>query len=219
MLMWPSRVSKTPVGIPVGWLLPACGGTSPLINQREEDPGAQIRDGNADAHRSLPGDSRDRHQAAHALGDLVDARAIAVRPGLAEARDAAVDQPRVDGTQALVIDPQARLHVGAIVLDHDVRVPDQALEDRHALGLSQIQRHALLVAMQVLEVEAVAIPAHAVAAATAGHLDLDGVRAPVHELTHARRARARAREVEDVEPGEGQVVIRHGEVLRYWAGL
>ena len=31
MLMWPSAVLKTPVGMLVGWLLPACPGTSPAI--------------------------------------------------------------------------------------------------------------------------------------------------------------------------------------------
>ncbi len=34
MLMWPSAVSKTPVGMLVGWSLPACLGTSPSISQR-----------------------------------------------------------------------------------------------------------------------------------------------------------------------------------------
>jgi len=34
MLMWPSAVLNTPVGIAVGWLLPACSGTSWLTSQR-----------------------------------------------------------------------------------------------------------------------------------------------------------------------------------------
>ncbi len=35
MLMWPSLVSNTPVGMPVGWLLPAWGATSFAMSQRE----------------------------------------------------------------------------------------------------------------------------------------------------------------------------------------
>ena len=35
MLICPSLVGKTPVGMPVGWSLPACFATSPAISQRE----------------------------------------------------------------------------------------------------------------------------------------------------------------------------------------
>ena len=35
MLMWPSLVLYTPVGMLVGWKLPACPGISPSIVQRE----------------------------------------------------------------------------------------------------------------------------------------------------------------------------------------
>src|SRR5262249_14886321 len=127
---------------------------------------------------------------------------IAVGAGLTEAGDAAVDQPRVDRAQALVVDAEPPLHVRTIVLDDHVGVADEALEDRHALGLSEVQRHAALVPVQVLEVEALTLAADAVAVAAAGHLDLDGVRAPVDELAHARRAGAGAREIEHVEARE-----------------
>ena len=32
--MWPSEVLNTPVGMPVGWSLPACGGMVPSMSQR-----------------------------------------------------------------------------------------------------------------------------------------------------------------------------------------
>ena len=35
MLIWPSDVGNTPVGMPVGWSLPACGATSLAISQRD----------------------------------------------------------------------------------------------------------------------------------------------------------------------------------------
>ena len=55
---------------------------------RSVDAGADVGDRDADAHRPLPGQAGDRHQAAHALRDLVEARAVGVGPVLAEAGDA-----------------------------------------------------------------------------------------------------------------------------------
>ena len=219
--------------MPVGWLLPACGGhflahqpargleiehrqhrleqrgVHPLalpgglaLDERhqnalgEQDARAQIGDRNAHAHRSLPWYTGDRHEPAHALRDLVDAGPITIRAALAEAGDAAVDQPRVDRLEILVVDAEAALDVGPVVLDHDVGLLHQLLEDRHRLGVAQVQRHRLLVAMEVLEVEAVAVAAHAVAGAAARHLDLDRLRAPVDELPHAGWTGAGAGEVE-----------------------
>jgi len=49
-----------------------------------EKSGAKISDRNADPHGPWP-EGRDRHQAAHALRDLVEARPFGVRPVLAEA--------------------------------------------------------------------------------------------------------------------------------------
>ena len=158
MLIWPSRVRNTPVGMLVGWSLPACSGTSRAISQRAawkssiaicaasselsthwpwpetsrskqrdenahraEDPGRQIGDRNADAHRPLPRQAGNRHQPAHALRDLVEARAVAIRPALPETGDAGVDQARVDRLQRLVVDAKAGFHVGPVVLDHDIR--------------------------------------------------------------------------------------------------
>src|SRR5439155_15555702 len=54
----------------------------PIYALGEEDARAQICDGNPDAHRSLAGDARDGHQAAHALSDLIDAGPVAIGPAL-----------------------------------------------------------------------------------------------------------------------------------------
>src|SRR5262249_50658333 len=156
------------------------GGVDPLalagglaLEQRDqdalgqEDPRAEIGDRDAHAHGALAGQARDRHQAAHALGDLVDAGTIAIRTALAEAGDAPVHDARVDGADVLVVDAEAALHVGTVVLDDHVGVLRELLEDRHALGIAQVESHAALVAVQVLEVEPVAVAAHAVAGAAA----------------------------------------------------
>ena len=87
---------------------------------RAKMPAREIGDRDADAHRALARQAGDRHQPAHALRDLVEARPLAIGPVLAEARDAGVDEARVERLQALVIDAEPELHVGPVILDHDV---------------------------------------------------------------------------------------------------
>ena len=77
-----------------------CARALPLV-QRDEDadgevePGRQVGDRDADARRLGAGQPGDAHQPAHALGDLVDAAPVGVRPVLAEAGEGRVDQPGV----------------------------------------------------------------------------------------------------------------------------
>ncbi len=172
---------------------------------------AEVGDGNAHSHRALPGEAGDGHQTAHPLSDLIDSRPITIGAALPEPGDAAVDQPRIERAQALVVDSEAPLDVGAVVLHHDIAIAYQLLEDGHALWLSQVQGQAALVAMQVLEVEAVAVTAHAITRAPAGHLDLDGPGTPIHQLPHTGRARPSAGEIEDREPSQGKraAVVSH----------
>ena len=66
---------------------------------RAEDPGGEIGDRDADAHRTLAGQAGDRHQPAHALGDLIEAGPVAIGAVLAEAGDAGIDQARIDRPQ------------------------------------------------------------------------------------------------------------------------
>src|SRR5207253_4539921 len=176
----------------------------------QENAGAKIGDRNPHAYRPLARDTRDRHQPAHTLGDLVDTRAVPVRAALAEAGDAAVDDARVDRSQCLVVDAQPFLHTRAVVLHDDVGVARELLEDRHPLRIPEVQSHAPLVAVEILEIEAVAITAHAVAGAPAGHLDLDGLGSPVDQLSHARGAGPGPGQVEDLEARQGERVGRHG---------
>src|SRR5207249_9789293 len=138
------------------------------------------------------------------------ARAVPVRDALAEAGDAAIDQAGVDRPQRLVVDAQTLFHARAVVLHDDVGVTRELLEDRHPLRIPEVECHAPLVAVEILEIEAVAIAAHAVAGAAAGHLDLDGLRPPVDQLPHARRSGPGSGEVEDVESGQGERVGGRG---------
>jgi hypothetical protein len=120
--------------------------------ERREQPGGEIGDRNADAHRALARQAGDRHQSAHALRDLVEAGPVGIGPVLAEAGNAGIDDARIDLGERLVIDLEPLLHVRAEILHHDIGFFDHALEGGEPFGRLQIERHAALVAVQILEV-------------------------------------------------------------------
>ena len=124
--------------------------------ERAKQPGGEIGDRDADPHRALAGRAGDRHQPAHALGDLIEARPLVIGPVLPEPGDAAVDDARIDLAQALVVDAELAFDVGAEVLDHHVSLLGEALEHFQALRVLQVERHRALVAVQILEVRALA---------------------------------------------------------------
>ena len=106
--------------------------------------------------------------------------------------------------QRLVADPEPVLHVRSVVLHHDIGLLDHAAERGEPLRALQVQRDAALVAVDVLEVRPVPLPAHAFAGVRLlRRLDLDGVGAPVRELPHAGRARPDASQIEHGDGGEG----------------
>ena len=161
--------------------------------ERAVEAGPQVGDRDADAHRALSGQAGDRHEAAHALGDLVKAGTFRIWPILPEAGDAAIDEARIDLAQRLVVDLQLVLYVGPVVLDQHVG-PRHELRQHLATGrLLEVERHAALVAMQVLEVGAVA----AAESFFTRRLDFDDLGAPVGELPHAGRAGPHPRQVDD----------------------
>ena len=107
------------------------------VAQRGEDrghrvhAGEEIGDGDADllrpAARGVVGDlgarrAGDAHQAAHALDGVVVAGALAVRAGLAEAGDRAVDQARVAREQRRGVEAVPRQVADLEVLDKHVGI-------------------------------------------------------------------------------------------------
>ena len=101
----------------------------------------------------------------------------------------------------LVVDLQPLLHVGPEVLDHHVGLLDHAAgRPRGPPCDFRLSVMLALVAVQVLEVGALARAARRVAARRVRrHLDLDDIGAPVGELAHAGRARPHAGQVENGE--------------------
>ena len=182
--------------------------------ERAEQPGAQVCDRNADTHRTLPRQPGDRHQPAHALRDLVEARAVLVRPVLAETGDAAEHYALVDLPEVFVVDAKPAFHVGPEVLDHDVGLLDHLEQRRAARGILQVYCDAALVAVQILEVGTLARPAHPLAALfVRRHLDLDDIGAPIGQLPHAGGAGPHAGQIE-----HGKARKRLGG-LRKWHGF
>ena len=180
------------------------------LQQRGEDthgaeqPGGEVGDGDADPHRALARRAGDRHQPAHALRDLIEARPLVVGAVLAEAGDAAIDDARVDLAQALIVDAEFCLHVGTKIFDHDVGLFRQPLEHFKALGVLQVQRHGPLVAVQILEIRTLARAARLLAATVfQQRVDLDNVGAPVRQLPHAGGPGANAGQIEHGETGQG----------------
>ena len=172
---------------------------------RQVQPGRQVRNRDADPDRPLPRQAGNRHEAPHALRDLVHARPVAVGAGLAEARYRAIDDARIDGPDGFVVDAEPVLHARAVVLDHDIGVFRHRQENLAALVGLEIERHRPLVAVKVLEVEAVAGAGHHRARIPARRrLDLDHIGPPVGKLAHGRRPRPGAGKVEDPDMGERQ---------------
>src|SRR5262249_54774274 len=108
----------------------------------EQQPGAEIVDRDADSHRPLTRQTGDRHQPAHALGDLVDARPLGVGTALAKAGDAAIYDARVDLLDRLVVDAQPVFYFRAEIFDDDVGLLRQLEKDRLALFALEVERQA-----------------------------------------------------------------------------
>ena len=114
-------------------------------------PGEQVGHGHADLLGAAAGQvvafTGDAHQAAHALDGVVVAGALPVRAGLAKTRDGAVDQARVDGAQALEVQPVAGHVPDLVVLDEDMGVLHQLADEGLALGLGDVAGDGALVAV------------------------------------------------------------------------
>ena len=94
--------------------------------QRHQDPDRRVQprdhvgDGDADHGRDALRLAGQSLHSAHALDDEVVGRPGAARPIAAEPRDRAVDQPAVDGVDALPREGQARERARREILDQHV---------------------------------------------------------------------------------------------------
>ena len=164
-----------------------------------EQAGHHVADGLAhDGGRAI-GLARGLHEAAHGLHDDVVGRPVGQRPGLAEARDADIDQARIECPQLACADAQALGHAGAEVLHHHVGLGGHLADQGHGLGVLEVQHQALLVAVHHREQRAFAVVHGADGAVVVAlrRLDLDDLGAQVGQQGRGQRPGQHAREVED----------------------
>ena len=102
----------------------------------------------AGLHRCPVGKSRRVHDAAHRLDGQVHGRQVAIWSREAEARTAAVDEPRVLLLQELPAEAQTVHHADREVLDDHVGLSGQTEEQRLAVGVLQVEDDGLLVGVQ-----------------------------------------------------------------------
>ncbi len=172
---------------------------------RREEPGRDVADRGPDPGRWIPGMAGDAHQAAHRLGDQIERGIGRVRSGVTEARGRGIDQPWMARVQALPPEIELFHAPRTIVLDEHVGAGEQAMKDGAVVLVLEIERDALLAAVDRQQIARLAVvPGTDLAReiSSVGMLDLDDAGAEVAEDQRADRAGEHAREVDDRGAGE-----------------
>jgi hypothetical protein len=140
-----------------------------------------------------------RHQAAFGLHQQVIRIGLDHRPVLAVAADVAGDQPRVALAQSHSTQAQPRRGARRQVLQEDVGAHQHALDQRHLVGVLEVERDRLLAAVDPHPVRRFAVHRAVVAAGEVafGALDLDHPRAGVGQPAAAVRRDLRLFECDD----------------------
>src|SRR5262249_4034957 len=174
-------------------LAAAAGGA---LVQREQDALNRVQtreivgDGDADARRGAVAKAGHLHDPRLALNHRVVSRQLRVRTGLAVAGNRAVDQARIQRGRGRVIEAELAEAAGTEVLDQHVGGLDQPPQRSRAGRRLEIERHALLVAIELVVERADAVDERSPAArivAMRRLLDLEHLGAHVAE--HHRRER------------------------------
>src|SRR5882757_4069382 len=150
----------------------------------------------------------DAHHAAHALDHEVVAGALAIRAGLAEACDRAVDKARIDLLHVVIGEAVAREIAELVILDEHVGDRGELARELLALGPRDVERDRFLAAVgrgvigRVRSVAPVLVlhPGRTESArvvARAGTLDLDDFGAEIGEVLPRPGTGEHARKIED----------------------
>ena len=167
--------------------------------------GDEIGDGVAHLDGGAVGEAGEIHDARLALHDEIVAGARGLGAALAEARDGAVDQARVQLAKGVVAEAQPRHGAGPEVLQHHVGLGHEPTEDGLSVGRFHVEGQALLVAVDGEKVRRLAAGEGRPAARVvplARFLDLDDLRPHVPQDHRAERAGEHARQVEHADARE-----------------
>src|SRR6516165_7534887 len=116
--------------------------------KRPVEPGDQIGDRRAGAHRRAVGLAGDAHEAAHRLGDEIEGRAVAISPAGAKAGDVAIDESGVECREPRRVEADAGQYAGAEILNQHVAPGDQLFQDRAPFSMPEIEGQRALVALK-----------------------------------------------------------------------
>ena len=110
----------------------------------------QVRDGDADFDRLAAPATRDVHEAHLRLDHDVVAGLRAVGPRLAVARDAGVDEGRVQRREGGVVEAVFGERVGEVVFDEDVALLGEGVQDGDAGGVLEGEGEGAFVAVYLV---------------------------------------------------------------------
>ena len=203
-------------------MLAQAGAVAFLQRGQDADGGVQAGEDVGQRHAHLLragagfviGHAGDAHQPAHGLDQEVVAGARGVGAALAEASDGAVDQARVDGVEAGVVQAVLLQAAGLEVFQHDVGFGRELLQLLLAFGAGHVDGDGALVAVGAEKVGRFArglavrilqvgrAPGTGVVA-VAGALDLDHIGAQIAQNLAGPGAGQHAGEIEHADAGQG----------------
>ena len=91
------------------------------------------------------------HQPGHRLHHQVVAAALGQRALAPKGGVLAVDQPRVDGAQRFVVDPQLLCYTGPVVQHHNIGILDHAVDGRLRFRPGHVHGHPAFAAVEACE--------------------------------------------------------------------
>ena len=181
------------------------------LAQRQQDiedcgvgTGRDIRHQHRRHHGAIPGAHREgKHPGFADIVEVVGGD-VALRTRLAETGDRAVDDPGIDLPHRLRIQPEARHHARAELLDEDVGAFEERSEPRLVGLLLEVEHERLLAPVEHREVDALPAPSRHVAAhfLAARPFDLDDLGARLREHQGRHRTRQQGGKVEDQDAVE-----------------
>ncbi len=198
----------------------ALAGAVPLMQRRKDaadriEPGEQVGDRHTRALWLAVGIAGDRHEAGHALNDVVVPGAVRIGAVLPEPGDGTVDQAGIHRAERCVVHAVFRQPTDLEVLDQDIGIGDEFAHPRLPVGTGQIHHLRGLAPVTRMEIggRCIALPFDERRAPPAGVialrcLDLENLGTQIGQRLTGPRAGQNARQFDDLDPFEGTARCR-----------